>query len=115
MAEAKKPLEQKSANEANDPPVSNGPMQGKTGAELAAMPNDSIYMTNKDAGLSQYTNNLVPQEGPYNTVPGAPTPPKFAKEEYERMDHTTDEYDEYGRRVEVPENRTQFDARPQVP
>lgn len=114
MAEIKK-TEPAKSDASNARPLEGGPMRGKTAEEIANMPNEKVYMTNRDAGLSHLTNGLVPQEGPYNTAPGAPTPPKFASEEYERMDHTTDQYDDFGRRVEVPENRTEFSARPDVP
>jgi hypothetical protein len=73
---------------ANDSGKDNeAPTQQELG-ELAAKPNDQITMSNRDAGLSHVTNNLVPQEGEYVTSAPGMVPPKFSDEEYRHMDKT---------------------------
>jgi len=112
---AEQPIKKTDQTKTPDRTVESGPMRGKTEAEIAAMPNKDVRMSNRDAGLSHLTNNLVPQEGAYNTIPGLPEPPKFVGDEYDRMDHSRETPNELGRYSDVPENRTSVEHAPDLP
>ena len=57
-------------------------------AELYAKPNDQITMSNRDAGISHLTKNLVPQEGEYVSSDPSLVPPKYADEDVRVQDRT---------------------------